>query len=174
MDYFVENEEKDKRRADAFIRYWNAYKGSHERTGTIDWWRGYLFSEEFQEIRLHPQVVQLLVRELSWGFKRRDFFHVTYMTDEIKSLLWEAYGFREEDGTAYQGDLQKLWRRLRPKRIRRQRKAGTKRLARGTAIILILLFCVWGAYMTNDGKALIPIVAALLYYARTLAEDRQE
>lgn len=165
---------EESRRVDAFIRYWNAYKDSHERTGTIDWWREYLFSEEFQEIRFHPQVVQLLAGELTWGSKRRDFFHVTYMTDEIKSILWEAYGFREEDGTAYQGDLQKLWRGLHPKRVRRKRKARTKRLVRGAAIILILLFCVWGAYITNDGKVLAPMVVVLIYYARTLAENRQE
>lgn len=51
MDYLGENQEKN---VDAFVRYWNAYRKSSERQGTLDWWRGYLFSEEFQNIRFHP------------------------------------------------------------------------------------------------------------------------
>lgn len=159
------------RRVDVFIRYWDAYRSSHERPGTYEWWRGYLFSEEFQNIRFHPQVVQLLVRELSGRPGRRDFFHVTYMTDAIKSLLWEAYGFREEDGDSLRGDLQKLWKRLHPKRTRRRMEGRKKRLVRGAAIILILLGSIWGAYMTDDGRMLAPIVLALLYYVRNLLEE---
>ncbi len=156
---------------DAFIRYWNAYKSSHTRPGTLDWWKGYLFSEEFQDIRFHPQVVQLLADERKWRHKWHGFFQYTYMTDEIKGLLWEAYGFREDDGTAYQDDLQKLWIYLHPRRIRRRMKERTKRLFRGAAIIFILLFCIWGACMTNDGRVLAPIVVALLYYTGTLFGD---
>ena len=120
------------RRVDAFIRYWNAYRDSHERPGT----------------------------------------------DEIKSLLWEAYGFREDDNTVYQGacqdEVRKLWRYLHPKRVRRRMKGRTKRLIRGAAIVLILLFSIWGAYMINDGRALAPVLVILLYYARTLFEDGRE
>ncbi len=163
------------RRVDAFIRYWNAYRNSHERPGTLDWWRGYLFSEEFQNIRFHPQVVHVLAGERAWRFLRHDFFHKDYMTDEIKRLLWEAYGFWEDDKTAYQGAYQdevcKLRRYLHPKRIRRRMKKKTKRLVRIAAIVLILLFCIWGAYMIHDGRALVPVVIALLYYARNLVED---
>ena len=61
MDYLGENQEKN---VDAFVRYWNAYRKSSERQGTLDWWRGYLFSEEFQNIRFHPQVVHLLAGEI--------------------------------------------------------------------------------------------------------------
>lgn len=50
-------------------------------------------------------------------------------------------------------------------------KERTKRLFRGVAIIFILLFCIWGACMTNDGRVLAPIVVALLYYTRTLFGD---
>ena len=100
------------------------------------------------------------------------------MTDEIKSLLWEAYGFREDDNTVYQGacqdEVRKLWRYLHPKRVRRRMKGRTKRLIRGAAIVLILLFSIWGAYMINDGRALAPVLVILLYYARTLFEDGRE
>ena len=175
MDYFEENQEKS---VGAFIRYWNAYKGSHERPGTLDWWRGYLFSEEFQNIRFHPQVVHLLAGERAWRCLRHDFFHKDYMTDEMKGLLWDAYGFQGDDQAAYQGacqgEVHKLWRYLHPRRIRRRMKKRTKRLIRGAAIVLILLFCIWGACMANDGKMLAPVAIALLYYARTLFGDARE
>ncbi len=172
MDYIGENQEKS---VGAFIRYWNAYRKSHERPGTLEWWEGYLFSEEFQAIRFHPQVVHLLAGERAWRCVRHDFFHNDYMTDEIKSLLWEAYGFREDDQKAYQGayqgEVHKLWTYLHPKRIRRRMKGRTKRLIRGAAILFLLLVSILGACMTGDGKALVPIVAALLYYAGHRSED---
>jgi len=164
------------RRVDAFIRYWDAYKKSHERPGTLDWWRGYLLSEEFQNIRFHPRVVHLLAGERAWRCLRHDFFHRDYMTDEIKGLLWEAYGFWEDDKKAYMGAYQdevyKLWVYLHPKRVRRRMQQRTKRIVKVAAIILILLVSIWGAYMMNDGRALVPIVVALLYYARNLLEDK--
>lgn len=168
--------DESQRRVDAFIRYWNAYRSSHVRPGTLDWWREYLFSEEFQDIRFHPQVVHLLAGERAWRFLRHDFFHIDYMTDEIKSLLWEAYGFQEDDKKAYQGEVYKLWVYLHPKRIRRRMKKEKKkkRLVRGAAIILLLLFCILGSVMTHDGKALAPVLIIPLYYARTLFEDGRE
>ncbi len=169
MDYLGENQEKN---VDAFVRYWNAYRKSSERQGTLDWWRGYLFSEEFQNIRFHPQVVHLLAGERAWRCLRHDFFHIDYMTDEIKGLLWEAYGFQEDDGTAYQGEVHKLWIYLHPKHIRRRMKERTKRLVRGAAVIFILLISIWGASMINDGRVLVPVVAALLYYTKNLLEDK--
>lgn len=41
-------------------------------------------------------------------------------------------------------------------------------------IVLILLFSVWGAFVTNDGRALSPMLIALVYYGRKLLGDIQE
>ena len=49
---------------------------------------------------------------------------------------------------------------------------STKRLVRGAAVIFILLISIWGASMINDGRVLVPVVAALLYYTRNLLEDK--
>lgn len=179
MDHYEENREKSKKQVDAFIRYWNAYKSSHVRPGTIDWWRGYLLSEEFQNIRFHPQVVQLLAGERAWRCMKHDFFHTDYMTDEIKSLLWEAYGFQEDDKNAYQGEVQKLWIYLHPKRIRRRMQGRRKRLVRGAAIIFILLISICGAYLTNggkvnNGKVLAWVVILLLYCTVNLFGNMRE
>lgn len=123
-------EQESRQRVDAFIRYWNAYKSAPERPGTHHWWREYLLSEEFQDIRFQPQVVQLLAEELKRQRSWLALFQGVYMTDGMKHVLWEAYGFREEEETAYQGELQKLWRYLRPKRTRWQMDDKTKRILR--------------------------------------------
>lgn len=167
-------EQESGQRVEAFIRYWNAYKDSYDRPGTLAWWEGYLLSEEFQDIRFHPQVVKLLADEVARQHSWRGLFQGVYMTEGMECLLWEAYGFQEKGETAYQGELQRLRGYLRPKRTKRRMDDKKKRILRGAAIILILLFSVWGALITNDGKAFSPMLIALFVYVRKLFEDMRE
>lgn len=166
FSFFTDNQERHQQRVDAFTKYWEALKSSYSNPDVLVWWKKYLASEEFQDIRYHPQVLHLLAEEMQHKYD--------YIINEIKMLLWDAYGFQEDEENIYRGKLQKLWKYLNPTSIKRQKKERAQRIFRGVAIIVILLFCIWGAYMTGDGKVLFLIVAALLYYARHLLIDIQE
>lgn len=166
VSFFADNQERHQQHVDAFTEHWKAFKSSYSNPDVLVWWKKYLFSEEFQDIRYHPQVLHLLAEEMRHKYD--------YVINEIKMLLWDAYGFQEDEENIYQGELQKLWKYLNPASIKRQKKERVQRIFRGVAIIVILLFCIWGAYMTGDGRVLFPIAAALLYYAKHLLIDMQE
>lgn len=166
LSYFAEYQEKQKQCVDAFIRCWNVYKNSCNSPKILEWWKEYLASENFQDIRYHSQVLHLLTEETVQ--------QNVYMSNEIKKLLWDAYDFREEEEAADQGALQILWKSLHPDRIRRQKKERTQQIFRGAVIVVMLLFCAWGAYVIGKGEVLLPVIIALLYYTKKLIEDMRE
>lgn len=153
---------------DDFVEYWKAFKNSYHNSGVSFCWKGYLASEAFQSIRYHPLVLYLLTEEVG-----NCFFDGS---DEIKMQFWEAYGFQEDEEYAYQGEMQKLWSCLNPAYVRQQktirgaqeepRRERILRSLRGPAIIVILVLCVLGMYLSDSEIILTPVGAAvLLYYA---------
>ncbi|MDE6602932.1 MAG: J domain-containing protein [Lachnospiraceae bacterium] len=110
--YFKENQEKQFRCVDAFLKFWKAFECPYRNMRELERLREYLSSEEFRNIRYHPRVLQVLADEID------DKFY--YGIDEVKMLFWEAYGFQEDEETAYQGDRQRLWGSLYPAFKKRQ------------------------------------------------------
>lgn len=169
--------EEDQQKVDEFVEYWKAFKKSYRNSGMSFCWKGYLASEAFQSIRYHPLVLYLLTKELgNWFFDG---------SDEMKMQFWEAYGFREDDGNAYQGEVLRLWNCLNPACIRQQRSIRSAqeeprrekilRALRVPALIVILLFCVIGAYLTDSRIVLTPVGAvAILYSAMRQSGHRRE
>lgn len=102
--YFEERQEKSRRQVDVFLKYWNAFRSPYHNQESMDWWRNYLASEEFQDIRFHSEVLKVLADEID----DKCFYGI----DEVKMLFWEAYGFQEGGETACQGDQQRLYRSL--------------------------------------------------------------
>lgn len=85
-----------------FVQHWIPFAREQRTPKLREWWRQYLFSEDFQNIKWHPRVVKLLVEELEKRFiYEKDF----------KILLWEAYDFPQKE-EEYKGDLQKLYQIL--------------------------------------------------------------
>ena len=104
--YFEESQEKHGQQVAAFLNHWKEFKGPYHNQEGMDWWKEYLASEEFQDIRYHSQVLGTLADEID----DKCFYGI----DEVKMLFWEAYGFQEGGETAYQGDTQRLYRSLYP------------------------------------------------------------
>lgn len=144
ISYFGEQQEKHKQRIDAFTEHWKEFKGSYRDPEVLDWWKEYLSSEEFQEIRYHPQVLHLLAEEID-----NKFF---YGIHETKLLFWDAYGFKEDEGEAFQGDQRSLYKSLYPAYVRQQkyvrdaksqmRYEKVLRIFLGVAIAVIVLLCI--------------------------------
>lgn len=167
---------EDQQNVDEFVEYWKAFKNSYHDSGMSFCWKGYLASEAFQSIRYHPLVLYLLTEELG-----KSFFDGS---DEMKMQFWEAYGFREDDGDVYQGEALKLWNCLNPAYIKQQRSVRSAqeeprrekilRALRGPALIVILLFCVIGGYLSDSAIVLTPFgVAAILYSAMRQSGNRR-
>lgn len=112
LSYFEENQERREQRVDAFLKHWGELRNLYENPEILDWWKQYLSSEEFQDIRCQPQVLYVLAKELD-----KKFF---YKMNDLKILFWDAYGFHEDQENAYQGDMQQIWKSLYPAYKRRR------------------------------------------------------
>lgn len=144
LSYFAGSQEKQQQRIDAFLKYWTGLESVYKKPEVVEWWKTYLASEEFQEIRNHPQVLHILVEEMD----HKLFFGI----DEVKLLFWEAYGFREGEEEELQGDGKKLWKCLYPAYEKQQQKleSGRKvakyekaiRIFAGVAIVAIVVVCI--------------------------------
>lgn len=144
ISYFGEQRERQQKRIDAFMEYWKEMKNPYQNQEVLEWWKDYLDSGEFQTIRSHPQVLRLLAEEIDDKF--------FYGINELKILFWDAYGFREDEETAYQGDLQRLWRSLYPAYVKRknhmqyeQKQARNDKILKfflGIAAAVIAVICI--------------------------------
>lgn len=142
--YFAESQEKHGQQAAAFLRYWKEFQGPYHDPEVMEWWKEYLFSEEFQDIRYHPQVLETLADEID----TKCFYGI----DEVKQLFWEAYGFQVDEGNVYQGDRQRLYRSLYPAYEKQQRDiqyeqkwAKNDKILRifiGIAVAALLVICI--------------------------------
>lgn len=112
--YFVEIKGKQAEKIAFFQEKWKRIGFEYWRLEGREWWKNYLRSEDFQEIQWHPQLVNFLAQEMEKPLQ---------CESEIRMLLWEVYGFQEEDSLC-KGDLQKLKRVLSPayERMRREQK----------------------------------------------------
>lgn len=144
LSYFTENQEKHQQSVEAFLNYWKAFQSPYHNPEVLDWWKKYLASEEFQDIRYHPQVLHLLAEEINDKF--------FYGINEVKLLFWDAYGFREDEENAYQGEQQRLWNCLYPAYVKQQnhirnekRQSKYEKVLRiflGVAITAIVFLCI--------------------------------
>ncbi len=106
LTYFATRQEKQQELLAAFFKHWEEERSPYKNAQVLAWWKDYLASEDFQNIRWNPQLLKFLTENID-----RRFF---YGGNEMKLLFWDAYGFREEDNeeNKYQGELQKLWKCL--------------------------------------------------------------
>lgn len=144
ISYFGEQQERHQQSVDAFIKYWDAFQSPYHNPEVLDWWKEYLASEEFQGIRYQSQVLKLLAEEINDKF--------FYGIDEVKVLFWDAYGFREDEENACQGDRQRLWNCLYPAYVRQQNRIRSEktqsisekivRVLTGVVIAAIVFLCI--------------------------------
>lgn len=142
--YFEESQEKHGQQAAVFLSHWKAFHGPYHDEEAMEWWKAYLSSEEFQNIRYHAKVLETLADEID----DKCFYGI----DEVKMLFWEAYGFRGDEETAYQGDLQRLYRSLYSAyegqrqniQYEQRRTKGDKmfRIFVGVAVAALLVICI--------------------------------
>ena len=106
LSFFEKNQEKQQQRIDTFVQHWQDIKNISVDPEAYTWWEEYLASEDFQNIRWNAQILRLLTEEID-----KKFF---YRANEVKMLFWKAYGFRENEGSRYQGEQHELWECLYP------------------------------------------------------------
>lgn len=143
LSYFTDYQEKHRQKVNAFIGYWKAFTGLYRNPEAEAWWKDYLASEAFQDIKDHPRVLQELLRI------DHKFF---YGLNEVKVLFWDAYGFQEGDEENYQGEKQMLRRNLYLAYAKQQENTKSKtrqeknekilRISIGVLSAFILLFCI--------------------------------
>ncbi len=106
LSYFASNQKKQQLLFASFLKYWEETQSPYKNPQVLAWWKDYLASEDFQDIRWNSMLLQFLTENID-----RKFY---YGGDEMKLLFWDAYGFQEyeEAEREYQGDLQKLWQCL--------------------------------------------------------------
>lgn len=76
--YFEERQEKVRRQVDVFLKHWNAFRSPYHNQESMDWWKNYLASEEFQDIRFQSKVLEVLADEID----DKCFYGI----DEVKML----------------------------------------------------------------------------------------
>ncbi len=138
--YFEESQEKHGQQVAAFLNHWKAFQGPYQDQEAMDWWKEYLSSKEFQDIRYQSQVLETLADEID----NKCFYGI----NEVKMLFWEAYGFRGDEETAYQGDRQRLYRSLYPAyEKQRQNIQYEQKWARNDKILRIFIGIVAAALL---------------------------
>ena len=144
LAFFEESQEKHGQQVDAFLNHWKEFQGPYHDPEAMEWWKAYLSSEEFQNIRYHAQVLETLADEID----DKCFYGI----DEVKMLFWEAYGFQGDEENVYQGDRQRLYKSLYPAYAKQQhdlqyerRWARNDRILRvfiGIAVAALLAVCI--------------------------------
>lgn len=141
---FEDKQDEQQKRINAFTAYWEKMGSAYRDSGMLDWWKEYLASEEFQDIRYQPQVLHLITEE---------FDHkILYGINDIKALFWDAYGFQEGEDASYQEDVQKLFRCLYPGYVKRQQDIQNEqkwakrdkiiKIFIGAAAAVVLVICI--------------------------------
>lgn len=168
LSYFAENQEKHQQSVDAFVKYWKEFQSPYRNPEVLDWWKEYLASEEFQEIRYHSQVLHLLAEEINDKF--------FYGIDDVKLLFWDAYGFQEDEEDTLQGDQRRLFKSLYPayekqQRILQNAHEAAKydkiiRVFAGVAAVVIIAVCIF-AFVTYRKRR----EEGLQYLANYMAQE---
>ena len=100
VSFFTENQDKQQKRVEAFMQYWQDFDSPYQNSEASAQWHEYLASEDFQSIRWSSRIMKFVTEEIDGRY--------VYGTHELKMLFWEAYGFREDDELEYQGEQLKL------------------------------------------------------------------
>ncbi len=106
--YFENRAEERNEKIAFFMERWENVKSMCRDPEERRWWKDYLESEDFQDIKWHPALVEFLGEDME-----------RQLSDDyvIRLYFWDAYGFQafeEEEGCGYPVSLQKLWWALYP------------------------------------------------------------
>lgn len=145
LTYFADNQEKQQKLVDVFIKNWQEFKGPYRNPEGMAWWREYLASEAFQNIKFHARILHVLAEEMEHKF--------FYGLDEAKMLFWDAYGFQDgEEENTFQGDRKRLYQCLHQAFVKQQKNVEDKaRAARhekkihifaGIAVAVFAVICI--------------------------------
>ncbi len=160
LTFFGEQQKRQQQRVEDFVKYWNEMKSPYDDPQMLDWWKAYLTSEAFQDIRYHPQVLSLLADKIDDKF--------FYGINDIKILFWDAYGFQGDGKTAYLDygeDELRLYRSLYPAYEKRRRAAENERKGiKRHKITRVML----------GAAAAAVLVAVLLSFVSTYRQKQQE
>lgn len=119
LTYFADNQEKQQKLVDVFIKNWQEFKGPYRNPEGMAWWREYLASEAFQNIKFHARILHVLAEEMEHKF--------FYGLDEAKMLFWDAYGFQDgEEENTFQGDRKRLYQCLHQAFVKQQKNVEDK------------------------------------------------
>ena len=106
--YFENQAEERNEKIAFFLEKWKDVKSACRDPGARLWWKDYLESEDFQDIKWYPALVEFLGEDMEQQLSD------DYM---IRLHFWDAYGFQafeEDENYRYPGSLQKLRGALYP------------------------------------------------------------
>lgn len=104
LTYFTKQQELLQAKLEEFQKQWNIILKANDRSPALEHWVTYLGSEDFQEMRWNPQVLELLEQNME---------RLIYAPSS-KLALWDAYGFQVENRLDYHGDVLRLFEELLP------------------------------------------------------------
>ena len=84
FSYFEKNLKERTEQVREFCQRFRAFSRERRTPELREWWAQYLYTEEFQRIKWHPDIIKLFIEELEKRF--------TFEKD-FKLLLWDAYQF---------------------------------------------------------------------------------
>lgn len=150
LSYFEKNIRERTKNVQEFCQRFLAFAMERRTPELKEWWAKYLYTEEFQEIKWHPDVIKLFVEELEKRFKfEKDFI----------LLLWDAYDFQKEE-SEYNEEIRKLYHILHTEyemklaidNLRVQQEENRRRWKRNFLIAgILLLICgpIWFYYQAT-------------------------
>lgn len=140
FSYFEKNLKERTEQVREFCQRFRAFSRERRTPELREWWAQYLYTEEFQRIKWHPDIIKLFIEELEKRF--------TFEKD-FKLLLWDAYQFQKEE-SEYSEDIQTLYHILHTEYemkiamdlLQIQREENKKRWKRNFLIAgILLLIC---------------------------------
>lgn len=155
FNYFREKQEIVRKKVKEFQRQWDEIIREYQSPSAVERWAAYLKSQDFQEIRRNPQVLELLLQKIG---KPENL--------EPGLALWDAYRFEEEKHPKYHGDILRLYEALLPayyekkkqeeeeKRLERvlkgmEKKKRIVKLWKSGLLVVLLLLCMGIPFFIN-------------------------
>lgn len=117
--YFSKRQVELQKKIEEFQKQWDDITKSHHLSPVLERWVAYLQSEDFKNIRLNPQVLELLEQKIE----------MIEFAKEPKLALWDAYGFQYDKRYQYYGAVLRLFDNLvLAYEIRKQKEREEKEL----------------------------------------------
>ncbi len=130
-------QKRQQNRLAAFMLRWKDLQDPHLDSRKLAQWKEYLASDDFRHIQYLPQLLHFLAENTDQKRFRGD--------SRVRLLLWDAYGFREDEEKQDPDGLGKLWCSLVPAVIQqkeellaRQKYEKDKRFRKKLFLALLL------------------------------------